>query len=284
MPIDLNSIGREAGPTEVSWTSRDAMLYAIGVGAGQDDALAELGFTTENTEGIPLSMLPTYAVVIVQNAVAARPAFGEIDRTKLVHAEQGFVLHRPLPVEGRARVTGKVVAIHDKGSGALVAMQSEAVDAITGELLATTSSSVFIRGEGGFGGERGGSAPSRIPQRAPDFERVVATRADQALLYRLSGDRNPLHSDPAFAARGGFTRPILHGMCTYGITGRILLNAFCDANPARLRSMQGRFTRPVLPGDTLKVQAWKEADGIRFRTLAEDGQPVIDQGLAGVAS
>ena len=283
MPLDMNAIGREAGPAEVSWTSRDAMLYAIGVGAGQDDALAELAFTTENTEGVALRMLPTYAVVIVQNAAAARPAFGDIDRTKLVHAEQGFVLHRPLPVEGRARVTGKVTAIQDKGSGALVSMESVAVDAASGEPLATTTSSVFIRGEGGFGGERGASVPSRIPERAPDFERVVATRADQALLYRLSGDRNPLHSDPAFASRGGFARPILHGMCTYGITGRILLNQFCGGDPACLRSMQGRFTRPVLPGDTLKVQAWKEADGIRFRTLAEGGQPVLDQGLIGLA-
>ncbi|HWS73589.1 MAG TPA: MaoC/PaaZ C-terminal domain-containing protein [Quisquiliibacterium sp.] len=283
MPIDLNSVGREAGPVEVSWTSRDAMLYAVGVGAGQDDALAELEFTTENTAGVALRMLPTYAVVIVQNAVAARPEFGDIDRTKLVHAEQGFELHRPLPVEGRARVTGRVVGIQDKGSGALVSMESLAVDAATGEPLATATSSVFIRGEGGFGGERGVSAPSRIPERAPDFERVVATRADQALLYRLSGDRNPLHSDPAFAARGGFPRPILHGMCTYGITGRILLNEFCGGDPGRLRSMQGRFTRPVLPGDVLKVQAWKEADGIRFRTLAENGQPVLDQGLIGLA-
>ena len=283
MPIDLNSIGREAGPAEVSWTSRDAMLYAIGVGAGQDDAHAELAFTTENSDGFTLRMLPCYVVVIVQNAATARPAFGDIDRTKLVHAEQGFVLHRPLPVEGRARVTGKVTSIQDKGSGALVSMSAEVVDAASGVLLATTTSSVFIRGEGGFGGERIPSPPSRIPERAPDFERVVSTRPDQALLYRLSGDRNPLHSDPAFAARGGFSRPILHGMCTYGITSRILLNAFCGGDPDRMRSMQGRFTRPVLPGDALKIQAWKEADGIRFRTLADNGQAVLDQGLVGLA-
>lgn len=283
MPIDQNSIGREAGPAEVSWTSRDAMLYAIGVGAGQDDAHAELAFTTENSDGFTLRMLPCYVVVIVQNAATARPAFGDIDRTKLVHAEQGFVLHRPLPVEGRARVTGKVTSIQDKGSGALVSMSAEVVDAASGALLATTTSSVFIRGEGGFGGERIPSPPSRIPERAPDFERVVSTRPDQALLYRLSGDRNPLHSDPAFAARGGFSRPILHGMCTYGITSRILLNAFCGGDPDRMRSMQGRFTRPVLPGDALKIQAWKEADGIRFRTLAENGQAVLDQGLVGLA-
>lgn len=284
MPIDPSAVGREAGPDEVSWTARDAMLYALGVGAGQDDALAELDLTTENTAGTALRMLPSYAVVIVQNAVRARPAFGDVDRTKLVHAEQGFELHRPLPVEGRARVSSRVTGIHDKGSGALVAMQSTVVDAASGELLATTSSSVFIRGEGGFGGERGPAAAAPLPERAPDFERSVATRPDQALLYRLSGDRNPLHSDPGFAARGGFERPILHGMCTYGITGRILLHAFAGGDPARVRGMQGRFTRPVLPGDLLKVQGWHEGGGVvRFRTLSAGGQPVIDQGVLWLA-
>ncbi len=280
MPIDLSAVGREAGPDEVSWTSRDAMLYALGVGAGQDDALAELDLTTENTAGASLRMLPTYAVVIVQNAVRARPAFGDFDRTRLVHAEQGFELHQPLPVEGRARVVTRIASIHDKGSGALVTMQSTAVDAASGAPLATTTSSAFIRGEGGFGGDRGQGGAAPMPTRAPDFERGVATRPDQALLYRLSGDRNPLHSDPGFAARGGFSRPILHGMCTYGITGRVLLHAFAGGDPARVRGMHGRFTRPVLPGDVLTVQGWAEGGSVvRFRTLAADGQPVIDQGI-----
>lgn len=279
MAIDLKALGREAGPDEVSWTSRDAMLYALGVGAGQDDALAELDLTTENTAGVALRILPVYAVVIVQNAAGARPSFGDFDRSKLVHAEQGVELHRPLPVEGRARVTTRVTGISDKGSGALISTESDVVDAATGEPLATTTSSVFIRGEGGFGGDRGPAGPAPMPQRAPDFERTVAVRADQALLYRLSGDRNPLHTDPGFSSRGGFERPILHGMCTYGITARILMHAFADGDPTRVRAVRGRFTRPVLPGDTLKVQAWNDEGTLRFRTVAADGQPVIDHGV-----
>lgn len=278
MAIDLQSVGREFGPSEVRWDARDAMLYALGVGAGQSDPFQELQFTTENTAGVALRVLPTYAVVITQNA-GAKIDFGPIDRTKLVHAEQGFELHRPLPLEGRVHVTTRITGIYDKGSGALACTESTVVDAERGDTLITARSSVFIRGEGGFGGEKGPAGPAKVPDRAPDFDQTVTTRADQALLYRLSGDRNPLHSDPAFAARGGFAKPILHGMCTYGITGRLLLNAFCDADPDRLRSMHGRFTRPVLPGDTLRVQGWREAGAIRFRTLGASGDPVLDNGL-----
>lgn len=276
MALDHGAVGREAGPTEVSWNSRDAMLYALGVGAGQDDPFAELEFTTENSTNIVQRMLPTYAVLVTQNA--ARPDLGPIERPRLVHAEQGFELHRPIAVEGRARVTTRVTGIHDKGSGALVSFESKAVDAASGEPLVTTRSAVFIRGEGGFGGARGPAGPAPVPDRAPDFERKVTTRPDQALLYRLSGDRNPLHSDPAAALRGGFDRPILHGMCTYGITGRVLLHAFCNGDPDRFRSMYGRFTQPVLPGDTLTVQGWSEGGVIRFRTLGASGKPVLDHG------
>jgi acyl dehydratase len=279
MALDRTALGREAGPAEVSWTSRDVLLYAIGVGAGQDDALRELAFTTENSLDVVQRVLPSYAVVIVQNA-GLRPDLGDIDRSRVLHAEQSFELHRPLPVEGRARVSNRVSAIEDKGSGALVRSEARAVDAITGELLFTTASAVFIRGEGGFGGERkSGAAPDPMPERAPDTVLSAGTRQDQALLYRLSGDRNPLHSDPAFAAKGGFPRPILHGMCTYGISGRLLLNAFCCGVPARLRSLSARFTKPVLPGETLSVHAWREARCVRFRTLNEAGETVIDHGL-----
>lgn len=276
MALDHGCVGREAGPTEVRWNSRDALLYAIGVGAGQEDPFAELEFTTENSTNVVQRMLPTYAVLITQNS--ARPALGDIEGPRLVHAEQGFELHRPLAVEGRARVTTRITGLFDKGSGALVTFESAAVDAADGKPLVTTRSAVFIRGEGGFGGPRGAAGPAPVPERAPDFERKVATRSDQALLYRLSGDRNPLHSDPAAALRGGFDRPILHGMCTYGITGRVLLHAFCDSDPDRLRSMNGRFTQPVLPGDTLTIQGWSEAGTIRFRTLGASGKPVLDHG------
>jgi acyl dehydratase len=278
MALDMSSIGRPAPVAEIAWDSRDAMLYAIGVGAGQHDAGEELQFTTENSGGIAQRVLPTYAVVIMQNA-GNRPLFGDIDRSKSVHAEQGFELHRPLPVNGRVRVTNKVVAIEDKGSGALVRFHGEAFDVETGEMMMTSTSASFVRGEGGFDPARK-SAPSQpMPETAPDVVMEAETRQDQALLYRLSGDRNPLHSDPAFAKRGGYDRPILHGMCTYGITGRLLLNAFCDGDPARVRSMSARFTRPVMPGDKLRVLGWKDGDAVRFRTLNGQGDPVMDYGV-----
>lgn len=276
MTLDMNLVGREFGPAIYSWTSRDTMLYALGVGAGQDDALQELAFTTENTEGTPQKVLPSYAVLLMQNT--ARAQLGNIDHTRLVHAGQAFTLARPLSPEGSVVVRNQVSGIYDKGSGALVVTQATARDAVTDEVVATSTSSVFIMGEGGFGGDRGPSEKHPVPERAPDIERRFQTRQDQALLYRLSGDRNPLHSDPAFAARGGFARPILHGMCTYGITARILLHAFCDSDPSRVHGMQARFTKPVLPGDALQIQGWREGDVIRFRTLGADGIPVLDGG------
>jgi acyl dehydratase len=174
-----------------------------------------------------------------------------------------------------------VTGIYDKGSGALVTSENVAVDANTGEKLITAASGVFIRGEGGFGGDRGPGDGWQQPQRPPDHVVVQPTRPEQALLYRLSGDRNPLHADPKFAARGGFSRPILHGLCTYGFTGRALLHTLCACDPARFRSMSARFSRPVLPGDTLVVSIWLPPDGeytALFQTATEDGTVVIDRG------
>jgi len=277
MGLDRDAVGRSAGPFEVSWDSRDAMLYALGVGAGQADPFKELNLTTENSAGHELTMLPVYAVVLTQRA-AARPDLGAIDRTKLVHAEQGFTLHKPLPLQGTVHVSGKITGIFDKGSGALVTSTADVVDAASGDLLVETHSAVFIRGEGGWGGDKGPAGPAAVPTRAPDVSVVCPTRADQALLYRLSGDRNPLHSDPEFARRGGFDKPILHGMCTYGITSRLLIQALCDGDPRRVKGMSARFTKPVMPGDELTVQAWKEGGAIRFRTLGAGGAPVLDFG------
>jgi acyl dehydratase len=279
MPLDHSLIGVPGEPQERSWTSADALLYAVGVGAGLGDPLAELEFTTENSEGVTQQVLPTYAVLIAQ-ARAAR-SLGDFDRAMLVHAEQTFELHRPLPVTGTVRAVATVTGIYDKGSGALVATENVAVDAATGEPLVTSRSGTFIRGEGGFGGDRGPSEPWERPDRPPDEQVVQQTRPEQALIYRLSGDRNPLHADPKFAARGGFSRPILHGLCTYGITGRALLHALCGSDPARFRSMSGRFSRPVLPGDPLVVSIWRPSDGgdtALFQTATQDGAVVIDRG------
>ncbi|HSR25527.1 MAG TPA: MaoC/PaaZ C-terminal domain-containing protein [Candidatus Eisenbacteria bacterium] len=277
MPLNHEAIGRTFGPNETSWTSRDALLYALGVGAGQDDPLGELEFTTENSHGVTQRVLPTFGVIVVQHG-GPRQSLGDFDRAMLVHAEQSLTLHRPLPVEGRAGITSRLLAIYDKGSGALVVTESSAADAESGQPLVSTTSSVFIRGEGGFGGDRGPSATWERPAREPDHCASAQTRPDQALLYRLSGDRNPLHSDPSFAARAGFPRPILHGLCTYGVTGRLLLHTLCGSDPARFRSMRGRFTRPVLPGARLTVSMWVAGGSARFQTTDDDGQVVIDHG------
>jgi acyl dehydratase len=278
MGLDHSLVGVPGEPQLRSWDSKDALLYAVGVGAGLGDPLQELEFTTENCEGIEQQVLPTFGVLLAQ----ARPArrLGDFDPAMLVHAEQAFELHRPLPVAGTVRTTATVTGIYDKGSGALVVTENEAVDAATGEPLVTSRSGIFIRGEGGFGGPRGDSQPWALPDRAPDYQVVRETRPEQALLYRLSGDRNPLHVDPKFAARGGFSQPILHGLCTYGVTGRALLHSVCDGDAARFRSMSGRFSRPVLPGEPLTVSVWLTGAGETglFQTTREDGTVVIDRG------
>ena len=277
MPLNMDAVGRSFGPSETAWSSKDALLYALGVGAGQENALGELEFTTENSHEVTQRVLPTFGVIVVQQG-GPRQSLGDFNRAMLVHAEQSLTLHRPLPVEGRASITSRLSGIYDKGSGALVVTESTATDAESGQPLLSTSSSAFIRGEGGFGGDRGPSATWERPEREPDQRVSAQTRADQALLYRLSGDRNPLHSDPAFAARAGFPRPILHGLCTYGVTGRLLLHALCGSDPGRFRSMRARFSRPVLPGARLTVSIWVDGGSAKFQTTDDDGQVVIDHG------
>jgi acyl dehydratase len=279
MALDHSLVGVPTEPQERSWTSTDALLYAVGVGAGLGDPLQELEFTTENSEGVQQQVLPTFGILVAQPRSGRK--LGSFDRAMLVHAEQAFELHQPLPVEGTVNIVSTVTGIYDKISGALVASESVATDAATGAKLVTSRGGVFIRGEGGFGGDRGPGNGWRRPDGAPDHRVVLPTRPEQALLYRLSGDRNPLHADPAFAARGGFSRPILHGLCTYGVTGRALLHTLCGSDPARFRSMSGRFTRPVMPGDSLVVSIWLPEDGggtARFQTATEDGAVVIDRG------
>lgn len=279
MAINPGAVGAVGDPVERSWTSKDCLLYALGVGAGADDPLSELEFTTENSHGIAQKVLPSYAV-IAGSAGAPWKEVGEFDFARLVHGEQSFEVFGAIPPEGRVSVTGRIAEIWDKGKGAVVVTECDSVDADSGELRFRTRASAFIRGEGGFGGERGpSSAGSEIPDRDPDHVVTYRTRPDQALIYRLSGDRNALHSDPSFAARAGFDRPILHGLCTFGFTGRALLRSVCDGDPAQFRSMSARFTSPVFPGDELTVKIWTSGDGEAvFRTETQGGDIAVDQG------
>ncbi|MBW2294734.1 MAG: MaoC family dehydratase N-terminal domain-containing protein [Deltaproteobacteria bacterium] len=273
MPIDPSAVGQTGGPVTRKWTSKDALLYALGVGAGTQ----ELRFTTENSQNIQQRVLPTFAVIIGGGG-APFNKIGDFNPAMLVHGEQGIELLGEIPPEGEVESVGKISAIWDKGKGAVVEMTSESTLVATGEPLLRTRMSAFIRGEGGFGGERGPSASFEAPTRAPDHQVAYETGVDQALLYRLSGDRNPLHSDPAFAKMGGFDKPILHGLCTYGFTGRALVNTICDGDPSRFRSMDGRFSKPVLPGDTLTILMWVDGSECTFQTKNQDGDVVIDQG------
>lgn len=276
MPVTPDAVGYAEGPTEVSWTSEDCLLYALGVGAGSLDPTGpELPFTTENSAGVPQQALPTLPVVLAAPG-SWRQAIGDYDPAMLVHGEQFVEVHAPLPTEGTASVTTRITGVYDKGSGAVV--ETETIGVASGRPLYTLRSAVFIRGAGGWGGERGPSRRPTRPDRPADATVTYPTRLDQALLYRLSGDRNPLHSDPAFAARAGFERPILHGLCTFGFTGRALLHARCGSDPQRFVAMGGRFSRPVLPGETLTVEIWDLADGeAAFRTSTPAGV-VLDGG------
>jgi acyl dehydratase len=280
MPINLDAVGVASAPVERSWSSTDCLVYALGVGAGSLDPIeVELEFTTENSLDRPQRVLPTFAAV-AGGGGPPRASLGSFDPAMLVHGEQGIELFGPIPPDGSVRTTSVVTDIYDKGSGAVVVSESTSVDVHSGEPRFAATTSLFIRGEGGFGGDRGpssGAAP--WPDREPDHVVTYASRPDQALLYRLSGDRNPLHSDPAFATRAGFDRPILHGLCTYGFTGRALLHTVCGSDPARFRFMAGRFSRPTLPGDTLTISMWADGASVRFRTDNQRGETVIDAGL-----
>lgn len=276
MPLNPDAVGSTSDPVEVSWTSKDALLYAVGVGAGT----GELPFTTENTKDTPQRVLPTFPVVIgYGRAGGAMGKIGTFNPAMLVHGQQAVTLHREIPAEGTATVTGKVAAMYDKGKAAVVVMENEALGA-DGQPLYTTMMSAFIRGEGGWGGDRGPSGPQNVPpERAADHQVTYQTSPDQALVYRLSGDRNPLHSDPSFAAMGGFDTPILHGLCTYGFTGRALLHTLAGGDPSRFHHIEGRFSSPVLPGEALTISMWEIGNGEAVFTTAVGDRIVIDQGL-----
>ncbi len=287
MPINPDAVGTVSEPAESSWDSSDCLLYALGVGAGITDPTGfELEFTTENTKDTEQKALPTNCVVLGGGLAdgGLMEALGDFNSAMLVHGEQGITLHKPLPVAATVKSTGKIAGIYDKGKAALVILESTAVDVTDDQPIFTNKVSLFLRDEGGFGGERGPAEQEEKkerPDRDPDDVVSYTTRTDQALLYRLNGDRNPLHTDPSFSAMGGFETPILHGLCTYGFTGRGLVHSVCDGDPHRFLSMDARFSSPVIPGETLDIKVWKEdGDGVGeafFQTCVGD-RVVIDNG------
>ncbi|MBB2771072.1 MULTISPECIES: MaoC/PaaZ C-terminal domain-containing protein [Mycolicibacterium] len=285
MPIDPDAVGRKSEPVLYEWTDRETLLYALGVGAGT----ADLAFTTENSHDVEQQVLPTYAV-IASPAWGAVGEVGSFNFSMLLHGSQQIRLFAPLKPAGRLSVVSEVADIQDKGEGknAILVFKGTGTDPDTGEVVAETVSTAVIRGEGGFGGQPGTrpQAPE-IPEREPDARIALPTREDQALLYRLSGDRNPLHSDPWFARElAGFPRPILHGLCTYGVAGRALVAALGDGDATRVTAIGARFTSPVFPGETLTTSVWRTAEGdavFRTEAAAPDGSGarlVLEDGTA----
>lgn len=256
MPIDPQIVGKELKPLEYVYQNRDVILYALGIGAGTEDD--ELKFVYEND----LQVLPTFAVVPPFPALTGIVDLKgvEINLAMLLHGEQYLELYKPIPGEGKLISYPRVAALYDKGKGALIEIEAVTKDE-QDEPLFLNKFGVFIRGEGGFGGEKS-PAPGLIPpEREPDKVASLPTLPQQALLYRLSGDLNPLHADPAFAAMGGFPKPILHGLCTMGFACRAVLREYGNNDPAKFKAMKVRFSRHLFPGEKIITEMWQEEPG-----------------------
>ena len=276
MPLNPDSVGAVGEPASVSWTSTQALLYAVSLNFGA----ADLAYTTENTDGVEQRVVPTFPVVVGRGAGSAMEHIGTFNAALLVHGHQSVTLYKPLPANGAVTVQQRIAAMYDKEKAAVVITETTATDEADGTPIYQLSSSLFMRGEGGWGGDRGPSGPRNVPpQREPDHQITYKTSSDQALLYRLNGDRNPLHSDPSYAARGGFDRPILHGLCSYGFACRGLLAALCEGDSDRFRHIEGRFASPVIPGEALTVSAWATGDGEAAFVTSVGDRVVIDQGF-----
>jgi acyl dehydratase len=260
MPIDVSkAVGAEMPALPFEYDHKTVILYALGVGAGAE--ADDLKFCYENPPG--LFVLPTFGVVPPFPALMA--IFGveglEINPMMILHGEQYLEIRKqPDPTGGKLTTRSKVANIYDKGKGALLELEAETVDD-AGDVVYFNRFGTFVRGEGGFGGEKGPAPGNEPPDRAPDKVVEMPTLPQQALLYRLSGDPNPLHADPAFAGMAGFEKPILHGLCTFGIACRAILKEYCDNDPARFKSVKVRFSRHVFPGETIVTEMWDAGDG-----------------------
>jgi acyl dehydratase len=276
MPIDAaKAIAAEPRSTRITWDHKDVQLYHLGLGAGAPATDPdELRYTLESR----LHVLPSFATVAGagMGVVGGLSAPGiEVDLAAVLHGGQTITLHRPIPVRGEATSTSRVAAVYDKGKAAILVLRTEAADA-DGPLW-TSDAQIFVRGEGGFGGERGPSARVEQPDRAPDQVVERPVREEQALLYRLSGDWNPLHADPDFAKLAGFERPILHGLCTYGMTLKAVVDTLLDGDVTRVRSYATRFTGVVFPGETLRIRMWSGPGRVQVSVTAveRDDAPVL---------
>jgi acyl dehydratase len=285
MPIDYLKLKSWPFPDlEHRYEAKDTILYALGVGCGGDPMdRSELPFVYE--EG--LKALPTMAVVLGYPGFWLKDPNTGVDWRKVLHGEQGLVIHKPLPATGTVIGRTRITEIIDKGpgKGALIYSNRDVIDKASGDLLATLTSTTFVRGEGGFGGPSGPAPePHPLPERAPDAAVDLKTLPQAALIYRLSGDWNPLHADPDVAAGAGFPQPILHGLCTYAVAGRAILKACCGHDPARLRRLDVRFSAPVMPGETIRTEIWKDAGTVSFRArVVERDVVVLNNGRAQVA-
>lgn len=276
--INLGAVGKKSAPIQHKYTWKDTVLYALGVGAKED----ELDFLFEMNGP---KVLPTFAVVPsfgallgVSSELGANPAM-------VVHGEQKIILYRTIPANGELSTVAEIKAIYDKGKGAVAVVEAKTTDD-KGEPIFDNWFSIFVRGAGGFGGDRGPEPLKAEPPegKAPDFEMTETTSREQALLYRLSGDLNPLHASPQFAKMAGFERPILHGLCTYGFAGRAILKHTCGGDPARLKSFAARFSGVVYPGDSLTTQGWKVEPGRWIiQTKTQDGRVVLSNAVVETA-
>ncbi|MFI6561122.1 MaoC/PaaZ C-terminal domain-containing protein [Streptomyces sp. NPDC050534] len=277
MPIDAaKALAAPPHTGEISWDRKDVQLYHLGIGAGIPATDPdELRYTLESR----LHVLPSFATVAGAGSPGVISGLSmpgvEVDLAKVLHGGQSLILHRPIPVAGTATATGRIAAVYDKGKAAVLVMRTEVADA-DGPLW-TNDAQIFVRGEGGWGGDRGPS--TRLDPPAGDPGRTVerAIREDQALLYRLSGDYNPLHADPDFAKLAGFERPILHGLCTYGMTLKTVVDTLLGGDVTRVRSYATRFAGVVFPGETLRIRMWPEEGRVRVAVSAaeRDDAPVL---------
>ena len=273
---------------EQAYTADDSMFYALAVGLGADPLdERQLKFVNDTAPGTPLA-LPTMAVILGYPGSWMREPQTGIDYSMIVHGEERIVLHKPLPAAGTVVAKHRVTRIVDKGAGkgATVTYDKELFDKSSGDKLATVTHTTFCRGDGGFSARDGVTdasppSPPKVPHHEPDLACELRTLPQQALLYRICADRNPLHSEPAVARKAGFERPILHGLGTYGVACHALLATVCDYDPSRLTSLFARFSAPVFPGETIRVEMYRDGRAIAFRArVKERDRVVLDYGRA----